>query len=340
MKLENARIIFKTIPLAKGVRSSRGWGFLGPEPVGLGTGKNRQVFLMTPGRVIGLPPADKGPLAPWAGDLPWAAGLADAKGSTHAALWLIGAAKESGTRLPEAVFRETFVNGQNGWTVIGTGRGKGDEPDRALLWEGNTGPMELASANPAESTYGNGGHDGVQVGSTGGVRVHEHACMWRRSSESYVDLNPAGHEISTALDAADGEQVGWVAKEALYGRARRAALWRGSADSFVDLTPEACLRAEARACAGGYQAGHVLPGQGVPGHGEHAWLWHGSADAFIDLHPVEGHWTDSMAHRMRAGSGKLLLVGTVERKQRSGQTGCPVLEQEQAAMWEVVLPSP
>src|SRR4029450_9204540 len=83
---------------------------------------------------------------------------------------------------------------------------------------------------------------------------YQHACLWRGTSESFVDLHPdgAGFMGSDAMGVRDGQQVGIVWGESL---TQRAALWSGAPGSYTDLAPNGFLRSTAWACARGFQVG-------------------------------------------------------------------------------------
>jgi hypothetical protein len=78
--------------------------------------------------------------------------------------------------------------------------------------------------------------------------------------------------------------------------------------------------------------------QGIPLHGHgsqrvRAWLWAGSAAESLDLHTfVGGDWTASAVYRAHVHGDRLLLLGTVERLQKSG--GYRMLMAEQTCWWE------
>lgn len=146
------------------------------------------------------------------------------------------------------------------------------------------------------------------------------AGVWSGSSESWINLNPAGSSQSMAYGTDGSHQAGfayvnqvsraslwngtptsWVdlnpaaaTGSAAYGVSegrqagwatidgvQRASLWSGTPSSWIDLAPPGATQSVARAIAGAAQAGSATIG-GV----QRAGLWHGSADSWVDLSPV------------------------------------------------------
>jgi len=58
--------------------------------------------------------------------------------------------------------------------------------------------------------------------------------MWNSTATSWVDLHPAGFDVSYGLGASDDSQVGYGSQPL---KGYHALLWKGTAASFVDLDP-------------------------------------------------------------------------------------------------------
>jgi hypothetical protein len=152
----------------------------------------------------------------------------------------------------------------------------------------------------------------IQVGSYGAETLH--ACLWRGTPESRVDLHFAGR-ASEALAVSGDSQGGWYFEAG--GVLPRAVLWHGAAAGAVVLHPAGAYQSQVRAIEGDLQGGFV---QFDVNLGEHAVLWQGSAGAWTDLNPagrVESN-INAMAAGVQAGwarSGNAhaaLWTGTAE----------------------------
>ena len=104
-----------------------------------------------------------------------------------------------------------------------------------------------------------------------------HALLWRGGTDDVVSLHPDGFDVSVALGASGGEQVGFgiPAKGGT-----RALLWRGSAASVVNLHPDGFDGSAALGTSGGQQVG-----AGATKGQTHALLWRGSAASVVDINP-------------------------------------------------------
>lgn len=112
---------------------------------------------------------------------------------------------------------------------------------QAGLWRGSA--ESWTSLHPAGRVSSNiqGMSRHVQVGSsavpwddtsqTGGFDYAQHACLWRGTAESWIDLHPDGAIESRAWCAAGRWQGGWFGTYVT----ERACIWTGSVGSMVDL---------------------------------------------------------------------------------------------------------
>jgi hypothetical protein len=208
-----------------------------------------------------------------------------------------------------------------------------EDPCRAVCWSGTRDSMVvLTGPDPSWESMGKGVAEGVQVGYVGGSG-RQRACLWRGTTESYVDLHPPAKEIigSEALGAADGQQVGQIWDDEMMGR---AALWSGSPDSYVNLSPAGFMRSRASRCARGLQVGWVCREE--RGMLLRAVLWNGSADDFIDLQDaLPSPWNASWAVDLDIVGDRLLILGTAQQAVRRG--GYEVDAGKLPVIWEMKL---
>jgi hypothetical protein len=206
------------------------------------------------------------------------------------------------------------------------------DPCRVLLWQGTRESMViLTGPDPAFDVMGTGVEGGIQVGSYGGS-VRKHACLWRGTTDSYLDLHPASDYVgSEALGVGDGQQVGvrWDAE-----LAGRAALWSGSPGSFVNLAPKGFVRSRASHCARGFQAGWV--GREDQGMLIRAALWNGSEDDWLDLQDfLPSPWTASWVCDLDVSGDRIRIMGTAQQAVMSG--GYEVNAGQVPVIWEARL---
>jgi hypothetical protein len=328
------RLSFHLVPLPKGVKGTRGAVFVGGEPAGTYAKSTNKTFLCTATSTIALGiPEAAAPLGPetvYAGTL-WTG----KKNAARAMAWTIRGAAAIGCALPSANFAASFAAAADGAHVVGTGEPPGDAPSRAVLWIGGQEPPSLL-ANPHDPTASTAAYavsGDTQGGSSGGM--DSDACIWHGSTESIVMLPPPEIFASCVRAVCGSEQAGDFVRSIETSALKRAALWRGSADSFVDLTPDGVAIASATACVDRFQAGWIE--EAPRSQRFRAWLWAGSAASSIDLHSmVGGDWTSSSVYRAHLDGRRLLLLGTVEKRQQVG--GFNTLMAEQACWWEYALP--
>jgi len=331
--IDRSRVTFHLLPLPKGVKGSRGAGFLGNDPAGTYARGANRTFLCTAGATIELGKAEAGvPVGPepihagtsWSGK----------KNTPQAVAWTVRGTLAEGSLLPTPGFASSYANAADSLRIVGTGEpAGGDAPARALLWTGNAQPQSLADPrDPRANSAAYAVSGDVQGGSSGGLAAG--ACIWRGTTESFVSLHPSGVDASCVRGVSGGEQVGEFEPSVDTGAPKRAGLWRGSADSLVDLTPDGAATAVATACAAGFQAGWIE--EAPRSQRFRAWLWAGSAGDSLDLHTtVEGAWTASLIRCANVHDDRLVLLGTVEKRQEAGRYN--TLVAEQACWWEYAL---
>ena len=204
-------------------------------------------------------------------------------------------------------------------------------PSRALLWSGTRDSIVVLTGPDAEvDAMGMDVAGGIQVGYVGGSG-RAHACLWRGTSESFVDLHPAGTVGSEALGTGGGQQVGNVWDGEF---TTRAALWSGAADSYVNLSPKKFFRSRATKCSHGFQLGWVCNED--RGMMIRAMLWGGDAEDYIDLQDsLPEPWNASWPMALDVDGDRLRILGTAQHATKSG--GYEVNAGEQPVIWEFKL---
>lgn len=208
---------------------------------------------------------------------------------------------------------------------------------RACLWNGTAASIVFLSDSPSSALATSGTN---QVGwvFTGGTGVH--ASLWSGTSDSRVELHPAGAAYSSALGVFGTQQVGsadgraglwngtpesWVelhpagatssvavgttgtrqVGDAVVGGVKHASLWSGTAASWVDLSPTGATESSASGIFGDWQVGHS-----VFGGGSHASLWNGSDDSWVDLSmSLTGSWGDTYAQSIWSDGTTTCIAG-------------------------------
>ena len=164
--------------------------------------------------------------------------------ATVAFLWKGSAA--SGVDLnPNSVTNSSEAIGTDGTNQVGYAYIQTDPTgpyDNACLWSGTA--ASFVNLNP-------GGHESSEAVAVSGTQEvgsaappgtppyytlngsNFHAMLWNGTAASYVDLNPDGYLLSTALGTNGSQQVG----SAYLSRttSSQAFIWSGTADSAVDL---------------------------------------------------------------------------------------------------------
>ncbi len=178
----------------------------------------------------------------------------------------------------------------------------GNHVYQAGYWSGPE--MGFRSLHPEVAV--NSGANAVSDGHVfGWVHVQpglvSHATMWGASSDTFVDLHPAGAARSSVYGARDGQQVGMADLGGIH-----AGLWSLSTWSFVDLNPPGATASEAFACKMGLQAGSAT----VAGQ-TRAVIWAGSGDVCVDLHSwLPSEFISSVARAMEIlPDGSVTVVG-------------------------------
>lgn len=108
-----------------------------------------------------------------------------------------------------------------------------------------------------------------------------HAFLWTPSSDSLVDLQPAGFKSTTVSATNGATQVGFGTL--LPNGPTHAMRWSGSAESAVDINPPGASYSQAE----GISADGQIVGSANFGTSIHATLW--TNDNVIDLHPATGY---------------------------------------------------
>jgi hypothetical protein len=117
----------------------------------------------------------------------------------------------------------------------------------------------------------------MQVGGiTYSGSVH-HACYWRGSAESFVDLNPPGASLSGAT-ATDGVLIGGYAQWS--PSVDNAAIWSSVTGAVINLNPANALDSRVNGMVAGTQVGYAH----FSGLTKAA-LWRGTAASYVDLSP-------------------------------------------------------
>jgi hypothetical protein len=256
------------------------------------------------------------------------------KGDERALVWLVNGHGPVGVELHPANWEKSVVLGCGDGQQIGYGyQIYTKQPSRALWWNGSADSVVvLTGPNPEQDAMGHAVADGVQAGHIGGSGF-PHACLWRGTSESFVDLHPARPDINGSeilgLDA--NQQVGvlWTRKAT-----NEAALWSGSAASYVTLAPQGYTRSRAERCSHGFQIGWM--GKEPRGMLLRAVLWAGSADQFLDLQqflpePYNASWTRDL----HVEGNRLRIIGTAQKVLNDGRYEMD--DGKVPVMWEFTL---
>jgi hypothetical protein len=335
-RLDVSSIAVTFPPLPKGKKRGTAIGFCGAEPVATieGAGRTAPPWRWVNGKPEQLTFQDVKKVSASGASMGQVVGLwYTPKEDERALVWTHDGSGMQGVELHPAGWQKSNAIACNDGQQIGYGYVKyAKDPCRALLWEGTRESMVVLSGpDAAVEVMGYGVAAGIQVGSYGGS-VRKHACLWRGSTESYLDLHPGdGFMGSEAVGAGDGQQVGIVWDGQLAGR---AALWSGSPESFVDLAPSGFLRSRASYCARGFQAGWVArEDQGML---IRAALWSGAAGDWLDLQDfLPAPWTSSWAQGLYADRDRLLILGTAQ--QAVMQNGYEVNAGQVPVIWEARL---
>lgn len=315
-RVDRATIVATLLPLPKGKKRGRGVGFWGGAPVASveSAGNAAPPFRWVAGAPQLVTYQDVKRVHPAGTSATQLAGCwYTAKHDEHALVWTRNADDGiSGTELhPEGWQKSTAMACGDGQQV-GYGYVKfAKDPSKALLWSGSRESMVvLTGPDPTFDASASGVAQGIQVGRFGGS-IRQHACLWRGSSESYVDLHPSTAELmgSEAYGAGDGQQVGHVWGE---DQVQLAALWSGSPGSYANLAPKGFVRSTAWRCARDFQVGWAA--EKDRGMSAHAILWGGSGDDFIDLQLVLPEpWNVSQAMDVDVDGDTLRVIGTAEQ---------------------------
>jgi hypothetical protein len=309
------------LPLPKGKKRGGGVGFCGGDPVASveGAGYAAPPYRWVDGKPhpIGFQDIKK-ITANGASDTQLAGYWTTPKGDERAIVWTQTAADLAGVELHPPTWQKSAAIACGDGQQIGFGYGNfAQEPSKALLWSGTRESLiVLTGPDPSRDAMGHAVAGGVQVGYVGGSG-RQHACLWRGSTDSHLDLHPTSPDLfgSEALGIGDGQQVGVVWTTEM---ANLAALWNGSPDSYINLSPAGFARSRASRCAAGFQVGWVCREE--RGMLLRAALWNGAGDDFIDLQDfLNGPWNASWAQDLRVDGDRLVVLGTAQQAVQQGK---------------------
>jgi hypothetical protein len=252
--------------------------------------------------------------------------------------------------------------------AVGAYFSEADFAFHAAVWSGDTYSMtDLHESSIFQYSMAMGEGGGQQVGR---VLIDEVVCasLWSGTTESWVNLNPAGFSSGMAYATNGSSQVGVVSAS---GLGFHAARWSGTAESFVDLNPPGSFESWAFAISknkiGGYsrpngktdagywtdgpnsfvdlspanadesscqgitddfQVGYIITGGGY----NRAAFWSGSADSFVDLESLlPANYIDSTATGVWSDSTIVRVVGNAYNT----ETG-----EQEAFLWTQPVPEP
>jgi len=256
------------------------------------------------------------------------------KQDERALVWTLGAEGIlAGSDLHPPGWQKSVAMACGGGQQVGYGYQRfAKDPQRALLWSGSPESMVvLTSPDPDRETTCHAVDGSVQGGrvNLGGPDVH--ACLWRGTSDSFVDLHPDGMLSSELFGIGDGEQVGWTMDKEWQ---TYAALWTGSAKSHVNLAPKGFKRSQAQAAARGFQVGWIAKLE--QGMLTRAVVWNGSAGDYLDLQDfLPEPWNVSSAMDLHVDGDRLRIIGSATQAAKSG--GYEVNNGQVPVVWEMKL---
>ena len=313
-RLDVSSVSVTFLPLPKGKK--RGWaaGFCGGDPVAsLESGSTAPPFCWIRGKTQPIQYQDIRKInANGASGFQLAGFWRSPKGDERALVWTRDANGFSGVELHPAEWQKSVAIGCGDGHQIGFGYKKFvSDPSRALVWSGSRESLVvLAGPDPSRGTMGHAVDHDVQGGYVGGPG-HQHACLWRGSSDRFVDLHPeqpnaTGSEVH---GIGDGQQVGLIWNERTHCE---AALWTGTASSYVNLSPDGFTRSRATRCARGLQIGWIA--QDGRNMMLRAVVWNGLANEYLDLQRVlPDPWNASYATDLLVSSDRVRILGTAQR---------------------------
>jgi hypothetical protein len=335
-RLDTSSITVTFLPLPKGRKRAAAIGFCGAEPIATieGPGNTAPPWRWIDGKPEQLTFQDVKRIGASGASANQIAGLwYTPKEDEHALVWTRNGNAMLGIELHPENWQKSNALACSDGQQIGYGYVKfAKDPCRALLWNGSRESMVvLTGPDPSVEVMGKGVSTGIQAGSYGGS-ARRHACLWRGSSASFVDLHPEGNLMgSDASAAGDGQQVGvaWDAE-----MAGSAAVWSGSPKSYRKLGPKGFVRSGASHCARGFQAGWV--GRKDRGMLIRAALWNGEAEDWLDLQDfLPDPWTASWVRGLYVSGDRLLILGTAQQAVMSG--GYEVNAGQAPVIWEARL---
>jgi hypothetical protein len=336
-RVDRATITVTLLPLPKGKKRGRGIGFWGAEPVASveSAGSAAPPFRWTGSAPKLVTYQDVKKVHPAGTSSTQLVGCwYTPKHDERALVWTRTSDDLRALELHPEGWQKSFASACGDGQQVGYGYVKfAKDPSKALLWSGSRESMVvLTGPDPTVDATATGVAQGIQVGKFGGS-IRQRACLWRGSSESYVDLHPSTTELmgSEALGIGDGQQVGHVWGE---DSLQMAAVWSGSPDSCVSLAPEGFVRSTAWRCSRAFQVGWAaLKDRGMSAH---AMLWGGAAGDYIDLQlALPEPWNVSQAMDLDIDGDTLRVVGTAQQAVEAG--GYEMDAGSRPVLWEMKL---
>jgi hypothetical protein len=190
----------------------------------------------TPGSVIDLTPAgDTNSLANGT-DGTYEVGEGQQSGGTsHALMW---AGSNVAVDLHPAAYDTSLAFAVKDGRQVGTASIAGAQ--HAMLWTGTAASaVDLHPSTGFINTFARGTGGSQQVGdgygpATGGNTIDsDNALLWTGAAASLINLNPAGYQLSEAIDTNGVTEVGFA--NVTVTSAPDAVAWNGTASSYVNL---------------------------------------------------------------------------------------------------------
>jgi hypothetical protein len=289
-------------------------------------------------------------LNPGGFDASWAVGISDGmqvgagRGPEGAIVPLLWRGTAAGVvNLHPDGFGRSQAMGVSGRTQVGWGEiygGYQHSPSHALLWRGAaanvvdlhpagfddswavaiSGSEEVGMGDQTQPAASNAGPPAVAP-ARGAER---HALLWRGSAGSLADLHPRGFDLTWAVAAVDGQQVGYGEGPATGGQTH-ALLWRGSAASVVDLHAFLPPGFTSSSASGINPRGDIVGVASGPASGNrtHAFLWHSRTGVAVDLEPfLPAGFVSSSAVGIDANGD---IVGSAAKANEAPEAGHAIL---------------
>lgn len=161
---------------------------------------------------------------------------------------------------------------------VHNGRQVGVQSGKASLWYSDPTAFTLHDPMQGGNSMAVAVHGNWQVGRTG-TGTQARATLWMGTSQSQINLHPAGGHYSEALGVHNEQVVGFVNVGATQPWRDHAALWTGPSSAWIDLNPPGATYSRARAVWNGRQVGEAQFETGGP----RVVLWSGTASSYTIL---------------------------------------------------------